>query len=133
MNCFNFFKPLLSSLFFLIIFTGCRLTTTIYSDPKGAKVFIDNVFVGETPYIHTFTSKEAKNQSIKLVVESPAPKKLSTIEKIKMFEKLSNDGKISKKKFDKYRTKMEKNKYPRPYQKVPVGLKKPINKKKIVN
>ena len=129
MNCFYFLKPLLSVLLFLIIFTSCSLTTTIYSDPKGAKVFIDNVYVGKTPYIHTFTIKEAKNQSIKLVIESPAPKKLSTIEKIKMFEKLSNDGKISKKKFDKYRTKMERNKYPRPYQKVPDGLKKPIYKK----
>ena len=90
MNCFDLLKPFFTILFFLLIFTSCSFTTTIYSDPKGAKVFIDNVFVGETPYIHTFTSKEAKNQSIKLVVESPAPKKLSTIEKIKMFEKLSN-------------------------------------------
>tara|TARA_Y100000385_G_C12666003_1_gene455862 strand:- start:136 stop:528 length:393 start_codon:yes stop_codon:yes gene_type:complete len=125
MNCFYFFKPLLSVLFFLIIFTSCKLTTTIYSDPKGAKIFIDNVYVGKTPYIHTFTSKEAKNQSIKLVVESPPPKKLSTIEKIKMFEKLSNDGKISKNKFDKYRTKMEKNKSTWQKQKIPHGLKKP--------
>ena len=126
MNCFYFLKSLFTILFFLIIFTSCSFTTTIYSDPKGAKVFIDNVFVGETPYIHSFTSKEAKNQSIKLVVESPAPKKLSTIEKIKMFEKLSNEGKISKKKFDKFRTRMERNKSPWSNQKVPDGLKKPI-------
>lgn len=128
MNCFYFLKPILNTILFFIIFTNCSLTTTLYSDPKGAKVFIDNVYVGNTPYIHKSTMKDAKNQSIKLVIDSPPPKKLSTIEKIKMFEKMSNEGKISKKKFDKFRTRLEKDKSPWLNQKVPDGLKKPVYK-----
>ena len=120
-----FVDPFIKVIIALILLSSCSQTTTIYSDPKGAKVFIDNVYVGKTPYVHVCKRSEAKNQSIKLVLESPPAKKLSTIDKIKMFEKMSKEGKISKKKFDKYRTKMEMNKYPVPHQKIPDGLKKP--------
>tara|TARA_B100001057_G_C22461998_1_gene799242 strand:- start:24 stop:440 length:417 start_codon:yes stop_codon:yes gene_type:complete len=107
-----FVDPFIKVIIALILLSSCSQTTTIYSDPKGAKVFIDNVYVGKTPYVHVCKRSEAKNQSIKLVLESPPAKKLSTIDKIKMFEKMSKEGKISKKRFNEYRYQTEMKKVP---------------------
>ena len=121
----HFFSSIIKVILLLSVLSSCSYTTTIYSDPKGAKVFVNNIYVGDTPYIHTFTNKEAKNQTIKLVTKSPPAKKLSTIEKIKMFEKMSKEGKISKKKYDKFRTQMEGKKSPWIQEEIPKGLRVP--------
>jgi hypothetical protein len=106
------------------MFSGCKITTSITSDPVAAKVFIDNVYVGKTPYLHTVSRFNTSLSTIKLIVVESKLKNISTIEKLEMFEKLSKKGKIPKKKLDKLRPQLEKkNDKPLFYEKIPKALK----------
>ena len=49
-----------------VLFTSCASTTMIQSDPKGAKVYIDDELVGETPYQHRDTKIVGSHTPIRL-------------------------------------------------------------------
>jgi hypothetical protein len=44
---------LIITIIFATIISGCASTTIIKSEPSGAKIYVDGMRVGETPYVHT--------------------------------------------------------------------------------
>ena len=53
----------------LILFSSCASTTLIQSNPSGAKVFVDGVHRGETPYQHRDTKIVGSTTLIQLQKE----------------------------------------------------------------
>ncbi|MCK3686385.1 PEGA domain-containing protein [Maribellus sp. YY47] len=54
---------------FLIFFSSCASTTLLESTPSGAKVYLNGVSVGETPYQHRDTKIVGSTTSLKLEKE----------------------------------------------------------------
>ena len=50
----------------VILVSGCSSTTVINSDPSGAKLYIDGVKTGKTPYVYTDSKIVGSTTSIKL-------------------------------------------------------------------
>jgi len=63
------------SLFFAIIvfFGSCVSTTTIVSEPPGAKVYLNGMNVGKTPYRHSDTKIVGSTTSVRLELEGYEP------------------------------------------------------------
>ena len=53
----------------MAIFTGCASTTIIQSVPEGAKLYVDGMFVGSTPYTLRDTKITGASTSIRLEAE----------------------------------------------------------------
>lgn len=52
-----------------ILFSGCASTTTILSNPSGARVFLNGESVGTTPHTHTDTKIVGSTTSVRLEKE----------------------------------------------------------------
>lgn len=61
------------SLSLLLLFAGCTSTTLIQSTPVKAKVYIDGMFVGETPYTYSDTKIVGSSLMLKLEKEGYKP------------------------------------------------------------
>lgn len=48
----NSIKKAITLLTMTSFIAGCTSTTVIHSKPEGAKVYMDNVYVGKTPYTY---------------------------------------------------------------------------------
>lgn len=57
----------------LIVFASCTSTTLIQSTPSKAKVYIDGMHVGETPYIYSDSKIVGSSMMIKLEKEGYKP------------------------------------------------------------
>lgn len=56
-----------------ILFSSCASTTMIYSNPQGAKVFLNGEPVGKTPYLHTDTKIVGSTTTVRLEKEGFKP------------------------------------------------------------
>lgn len=56
-----------------VLFTSCASTTLIKSNPEGAKVYIENAYVGQTPYSYSDTKIVGSTTSIRLEKEGYDP------------------------------------------------------------
>lgn len=56
-----------------ILFSGCASTTTIRSNPSGAKVYLNGEPVGTTPYAHRDTKIVGSTNNVRLEKEGYAP------------------------------------------------------------
>lgn len=54
---------------FILSTSSCASTTIINSNPQGAKVYMNQSFVGTTPYTHTDTKIVGSTTSVKLTKE----------------------------------------------------------------
>ena len=54
---------------FILSTSSCASTTIINSNPQGAKVYMNQSFVGTTPYTHTDTKIVGSTTAIKLTME----------------------------------------------------------------
>lgn len=54
---------------FFLSTNSCASTTVINSNPQGAKVYMNQSFVGTTPYTHTDTKIVGSTTAIKLTME----------------------------------------------------------------
>lgn len=54
---------------FILYTSSCASTTIINSNPQGAKVYMNQSFVGTTPYTHTDTKIVGSTTSVKLTKE----------------------------------------------------------------
>lgn len=52
---------------------GCSSTTVIHSKPEGAKVYLDNCYVGTTPYTHKDMKLVGSSIPLRLTKESYEP------------------------------------------------------------
>ncbi|MCI2082412.1 MAG: PEGA domain-containing protein [Bacteroidales bacterium] len=59
--------------FALLAASSCASTTIISSNPEGAKVYLDNEYVGLTPYSYTDTKIMGSQTSIRLEKEGYSP------------------------------------------------------------
>ena len=57
------------SLATLILLESCASSTVIQSRPSGAKVYVNNAYVGETPYTHTDTKIVGSTTRVRLEKE----------------------------------------------------------------
>lgn len=53
----------------LILFSSCASTTMIKSNPSGAKLYLNEQFVGKTPYRHSDTKIVGSNIEVRLEKE----------------------------------------------------------------
>ena len=63
------FVKSISFVLLLALFTGCASTTIIQSVPSGAKLYIDGMLVGSTPYTLRDTKITGASTSIRLEAE----------------------------------------------------------------
>ena len=56
-----------------VLFTSCASTTLIKTNPIGAKVYIENAYVGETPYNYSDTKIVGSTTSIRFEKEGYDP------------------------------------------------------------
>jgi hypothetical protein len=56
-----------------VLFTSCASTTTIQSNPSGAKVYLNGEPVGTTPYTHQDTKIAGSTTTVKLEKEGYEP------------------------------------------------------------
>ncbi len=61
------------SLMMLGALTGCASSTTLRSEPSGAKVFLDGRRVGNTPYRHTDSRPSLSKLQVRLEKEGYQP------------------------------------------------------------
>lgn len=54
---------------FILSTSSCASTTVINSNPQGAKLYMNQSFVGTTPYTHTDTKIVGSTTAIKLTME----------------------------------------------------------------
>lgn len=66
-------RPLPLSLAALILLESCASSTVIQSRPSGAKVYLNNAYVGETPYTHTDTKIVGSATYVRLEKEGYEP------------------------------------------------------------
>ncbi len=69
----RFLKVISFFLSSLILFSSCASTTMIESMPSGAKVYVDDGFVGKTPYPYKDTKIVGSCTTIKLKKEGYEP------------------------------------------------------------
>jgi hypothetical protein len=67
---FNAFALLLAG---LMLISSCSSTTRIQSIPNGAKIYVDGVPVGRTPFIYTDTKISGSKTSVRLEAEGYEP------------------------------------------------------------
>jgi len=69
----TFFQQSIAFLLLIALFTGCASTTIIQSVPQGAKLYVDGLLVGSTPYTLRDTKITGASTSIKLESEGYEP------------------------------------------------------------
>jgi hypothetical protein len=52
---------------------GCASTTVIHSTPEGAKLYLNNVYVGTTPYSHKDRNFSCTHLSLRLELDGYQP------------------------------------------------------------
>lgn len=57
----------------IVLFTSCASRTLIKSNPEGAKVYIEDAYVGETPYSYSDTKIVGSTTAIRIEKEGYAP------------------------------------------------------------
>lgn len=67
------FQNLIIVVSFSILFSACSSSTLIHSQPSGAVVYIDNMRVGETPYLHTDSKISLSSTTLVLEKEGYEP------------------------------------------------------------
>lgn len=65
----NLFVKSTAFILLMAIFTGCASTTIIQSIPEGAKLYVDGMMVGNTPYTLRDTKITGASTSIRLEAE----------------------------------------------------------------
>ena len=63
----------LFNLFLAVQMVSCASYTMITSNPQGAKVYLDGMYVGKTPYTHSDTKIVGATTQIKLTKEGCEP------------------------------------------------------------